>query len=196
MGNSRAYPVFRTTSAEEAWTQALRLNALLEERDDEVILMAELLTVEDAQRMAAALPGAGFDYAGARMDPATGDFLDFVLDIGTVEHSALEAELPLSVLHYVAPGTVERAFVEAVGRGIASVGLRGRWPDDPETDSYGVSKYDGVEVLFNCDDVNWLQRTDHHTLFVHVGKWGDLPRAKGLAEYLGSTVLGEAQRGW
>lgn len=36
MGNSRAYPVFRTTDAMEAWTQALRLNDLLEERDDEV----------------------------------------------------------------------------------------------------------------------------------------------------------------
>ncbi|MET9890661.1 hypothetical protein ABZZ47_10675 [Streptomyces sp. NPDC006465] len=42
MGNSRAYPVFRTTDAVEAWTQALRLNALLEERDDEVILAAHL----------------------------------------------------------------------------------------------------------------------------------------------------------
>ncbi|MGW6403336.1 hypothetical protein [Streptomyces sp. NPDC055134] len=51
-----------------------------------------------------------------------------------------EAELPLSVLHSVAPGTVERQFVEALGRGIASIGLPGRRPDDPETDSYGVSK--------------------------------------------------------
>ncbi|MFF3786935.1 hypothetical protein [Streptomyces sp. NPDC001933] len=196
MGNSRAYPVFRTTDAEESWTQALRLIALLEERGDEVTLMADLLTVKDARRMAAALPGAGFDYADARVDPATGEFLDFGLDIGTAEHSVLEAELPLSVLHYVAPGTVERRFVEAVGRGIASIGLPGRWPDDPETDSYGVSKYDGVEVLFNCDDLNWSQRTDHHTVFAHVDKWGDLPRARGLAAFLGSTVLGEAQLGW
>ncbi|MER5612219.1 hypothetical protein [Streptomyces sp. NPDC002215] len=88
--------------------------------------MADLLTVKDAQRMAAALPGAGFDYADARVDPVTGDFLEFGLDIGTAEHSVLEAELPLSVLHYVAPGTVERRFVEAVGRGIASIGLPGR----------------------------------------------------------------------
>ncbi|MEU2134043.1 hypothetical protein [Streptomyces sp. NPDC018352] len=53
-----------------------------------------------------------------------------------------------------APGTVERRSVEALGRGIASIGSPGRWPDDPETDSYGIAKYDGVEVLFNCDDLN------------------------------------------
>jgi hypothetical protein len=196
MGNSRAYPVFRTTDAEEAWAQALRLNALLEERDDEVTLMADLLTVEDARRMAAALPGAEFSYTSARRDPATGDFLDFGLDIGSAELSALEPELPLSVLHYVAPGTVEGQFVAAVGRGTASIGLHGKWPDDPDTDSRGFAKYDGVEVLFNCDDVNWLQPADHHTVFVHVDKYGDLPRARKLAAHLGSTVLGEAQHGW
>ncbi|WP_454314978.1 hypothetical protein [Streptomyces phaeoluteigriseus] len=57
MGNSQAYPVFRTSDAVEAWAQASRLDALLEERDDEVTLMADLLTVEDARRMAAVLPG-------------------------------------------------------------------------------------------------------------------------------------------
>ncbi|MDQ0583121.1 hypothetical protein [Streptomyces rishiriensis] len=34
-GNSRACPAFRTIDAVEARTQALRLNALLEERDDD-----------------------------------------------------------------------------------------------------------------------------------------------------------------
>ncbi|MGW7606784.1 hypothetical protein ACWGKW_05765 [Streptomyces sp. NPDC054766] len=196
MGNSRAYPVFRTTDVVEAWTQALRLNALLEERDDEVILMADLLTVEDARRMAAVLPEAEFDYADPRVDPVTRDFLEFGMDISAAEDSVLEPELPLAVLHYVQPGTVEDRFVRAVGKGTASIGWRGRWPDDTETDSYGVAKYDGVEVLFNCDDVSWLQPADHHTVFVHVDKWGDLPRAEELAAHLGSTVLGGAQLGW
>ncbi|MGX1267587.1 hypothetical protein [Streptomyces phaeoluteigriseus] len=126
----------------------------------------------------------------------TGDFLDFGLDIATAEHAALEPELPLSVLHYVPPGTVEERFVRAVGQGMASIGLSGRWPDDPDTDSYGYAKYDGVEVMFNCADVNWLRPADHHTVFVHVDKFGDLPRAEKLAAYLGGTVLGEAQHGW
>ncbi|WP_406838656.1 hypothetical protein ACICHK_25150 [Streptomyces sp. AHU1] len=69
MGDSRAYPVFRTSDAVEAWTQALRLKALLEECDDEVILMAEVLTVEDTRRMAAVLPDARFDYVDPRWTP-------------------------------------------------------------------------------------------------------------------------------
>ncbi|MFH8804316.1 hypothetical protein ACH4F6_32885 [Streptomyces sp. NPDC017936] len=172
------------------------MNALLEEHDDEVTLMADLLTVEDARRIAAVLPEAEFNYTKPRRDPVTRDFLDFGLDIATADRSLLEPELPLSVLHYVPPGTVENRFVRAVGQGIASMGLHGRWPDDAETDSYGFAKYDGVEILFNCDDVNWSKPTNHHTVFVHVDKLGDLPRAKRLAAYLGGTVLGDAQHGW
>ncbi|MFF8320880.1 hypothetical protein ACF06V_27405 [Streptomyces bobili] len=196
MGNSRAYPLFRTADAVEALAQALRLSALLAGRDDEVTLMADLLTVEDARRMAAALPDARFHHAKGRRDPATGDYLDFDLDIAAAGHAALETELPLSVLHYVPRGTVEERFMRSVGRGMASIGLGGRWPDDPETDSCGSATYDGVEVMFNCADVNWSQPADHHTVFVHVDKFGDLPRAEKLAAYLGSTVLGAAQSGW
>ncbi|WRZ89643.1 hypothetical protein OHB54_11565 [Streptomyces sp. NBC_01007] len=125
----------------------------------------------------------------------TRNFLEFGLEIAAAEDSVLEPELPLAVMHYVQPGTVEDRFVRAVGQGVASIGRHGRWPDDAETDSYGIAKYDGVEVLSNCDDVNWLQPADHHTVFVH-DKWGDLPRAEKLAAHLGSTVLGDAQRVW
>ncbi|MFJ8110671.1 hypothetical protein [Streptomyces sp. NPDC096132] len=196
MGNSRAYPVFHTTEAVEAWTQALRLSALLEEHDDEVTLMAVLLTVEDARRMAAVLPDADFDHERPRMDPVTHDYSEFSLAITAAEDSALEPELPLSVLHYVQRGTVEDQFVRAVGKGMASIGWHGRWPDDAETESYGAAKYDGVEVRFNGDDVNWSQPADHHTVFVHVDNWGDLPRAEKLAAHLSSTLLGDAQNGW
>lgn len=196
VGNSRAYPVFRTTDAVEALAQALRLNALLEEHDDEVTLRAELMTVEDARRMAAVLPRAEFSHARTRVDPAASEVVRFGSDIATAEHSLLEPELPLSVLHYVPPGTVEDEFVGALGRGIASIGLSGRWPDDAETDSGGVAAYDGVEVVFNGDNVNWSRPADHHTVFVHVDKWGDLPRAEKLAAFLGGTVLGDAQHGW
>ncbi len=196
MGNSRAYPVFRTTDAVEAWQQALRLNALLEEPDDEVTLMADLLTVEDTRRMAAVLPDAEFHHSRARWNPVTHDFVEFALTISTAPDSALEPELPLSVLHYVPAGTAEERFVHAVGTGTAAIGRPGSWPADAETDSFGFAKYDGVEVLFNCDDVNWLNPADHHTVFVHVDKLGDLPRAEKLAAHLGSTVLGDAQHGW
>ncbi|WP_245936632.1 hypothetical protein [Streptomyces cahuitamycinicus] len=36
--------------------------------------------------------------------------------------------------------------------------------------------------------------TEEHTVFVHVTKFGDLPRARKLAAHIGSEVLGEPQR--
>lgn len=175
MGNSRAYPVFRTSDAVEAWTQALRLTALLEEHDDEVILMADMLTVEDTRRMAAVLPDAEFCYVHPRRDPVTHDYTEFNLAITTAEEQ----------------------FVRAVGKGkgMASIGRGGRWPDDAEAERPGAANYDGVEVVFNGDDVHLSQPADHHTVFVHVDNWGDLSRAEKLAAHLDSTVLGDAQVG-
>ncbi|GAA5035295.1 hypothetical protein GCM10023335_80950 [Streptomyces siamensis] len=63
--------------------------------------------------------------------------------------------------HSFQAGTVEQRFVRAVWKGMASVGWGGRWPDDAEADWPGVAKYDGVEVVFNGDDVNLSQPTDH-----------------------------------
>ncbi|MYW31835.1 hypothetical protein GT040_21780 [Streptomyces sp. SID2119] len=56
--------------------------------------------------------------------------------------------------------------------------------------------YDGVGMAFNGDAAAWGERADHHTVFVHVDKYGDLSRAERLAASIGSTVLGAAQRGW
>ncbi|MFE7460486.1 hypothetical protein [Streptomyces sp. NPDC057554] len=196
MGNSVAYPVLRTTDAAEAYAQAVRLCELLEKRDDEVLLHAELFTVEDVRRMAAVLPEGPFDYLESRRDPATGDFADFDLDVSTAGDAALEAELPLSVMAEAPLGTVEERFVRALGRGVAGIDWEGRWPDEPEFDSYGHATYDGVSIAFNGDTAAWGERADHHTVFVHVDKYGDLSRAKRLAASIGSTVLGAAQRGW
>ncbi|MGW5068864.1 hypothetical protein ACWEQJ_22570 [Streptomyces cyaneofuscatus] len=87
MGNSVAYPVLRTTDAAEAYAQAVRLCGLLEERDDEVVLHAELFTVEDVRRMAAVLPDGPFDYLESRRDPATGDFADYVDKYGDLSRA-------------------------------------------------------------------------------------------------------------
>lgn len=69
MGNSTAYPVFRTTDPAEAHARAERLRALLETCEDEVALYAELLTAADVRRMAEVLPGARFDHLDVRTGP-------------------------------------------------------------------------------------------------------------------------------
>ncbi|GHB01234.1 hypothetical protein [Streptomyces chryseus] len=196
MGNSRAYPVFRTTDAAAAYAQARRLCALLERCDDEVGLMAELNTVEDVRRMAELLPGARYEYVDPRTDPATGEYLWCELDVTTADDAALQAELPLEIMEDIAQGSVEDLFVPALGRGMAGIDWSGRWPDDPDAECHGVAKYDGVQVVFHGDQAQWGRWTEHHTVFVHVDKWGDLPRARKLAAHIGSEVLGEEQLGW
>ncbi|CAL9545577.1 hypothetical protein SUDANB15_04301 [Streptomyces sp. enrichment culture] len=196
MGNSRAYPVLRTTDAAEAYRQAKRLCALLEHIGDEVRLFAEVRTPADARRMAELLPGAAFDYVDTRTDPATGDFLFFDLDVTELTDAELRTHLPLEFLEDVGRGDVEERFLAALGDGTAAVEWNGRWPDDPETDSYGHWNHDGVQVVFHGDEAQYGEWTEDHTVFVHVTKHGDLGRAQKLAAHIGSEVLGEAQLGW
>lgn len=197
MGDSRAYPVFRTTDATVAYTQAQRLRGLLELREGKAGLFAELRTVRDVRRMAALLPQARFDYKeGARTDPVTGAEQWFELDVRTADDTALEAELPLDMMEDVPAGTVEDRFVSVLGQGMAAIDWHGTWPDDPESGSYGSPKYDGVQVVFHGDSPDWGRRTEHHTVFVHVDKSGALHRARRLAAQIGSSVQGEPQTGW
>ncbi|MGX1133280.1 hypothetical protein RKD49_005470 [Streptomyces glaucescens] len=197
MGNSTAYPVWRTTDGWEAFAQAERLCALLAERDpdDEVYLFAELRTVADLRAMAAVLPSATFDHVSARKGPA-GEYLRFDLDVAAADDARLESHLPLSLGEYAPWGRVEERFVAALGRGQAAVDWHGLWPDDPDVDAYGAIHEDGVQVVFHGDEAQPDRWTAHHTVFVHVHKRGDLARARKLAAHIGGEVLGEPQLGW
>ncbi|MFJ8434134.1 hypothetical protein ACIQ9P_22810 [Kitasatospora sp. NPDC094019] len=196
MGNSTAYPVLRTTDPAEAYAWAERLRALLAHGEDEVGLYAELMTAADVRRMAEVLPGARFHHMEMRTGPA-GEYLPFELDPRTADDAALEPHLPLDVQLDVPTGSAERRFAAAVGRGTAAVDWHGRWPDDPETGSVGSPKYDGVQIVFHSDSAQLAPWAGHHTVFVHVGRFGDEEeRARKLAEAVGGEVLGEAQLGW
>ncbi len=196
MGNSRAYPVLRTTDAAEAFRQARRLCALLRQIEDKVWLFAEPATVREVREIAAIAPGLPFDYAENRTDPATGDYLRFELDVTALDDAALAEHLPLTFSEQVERERVEARILTALGDGMASVEWHGRWPDDSDADVDWPSKYDGVQVLFHGDEAQWGDWTEEHTVFVHVTKWGDLPLAQELAAHIGSEVLGEAQLGW
>jgi hypothetical protein len=197
MGNSRAYPVLRTTDAAEAYRQAKRLCALLEHIDDRIWLFAVMRTPREVREMTGLVPGADLNYEGARIDPATGERLWFDLDVTTLDDAGLRTHLPLSFSEDVERGDVEERFLAALGEGMASIRWDGRWPDDPETDSYGHGNYDGIQVVFHGDEAQYDDKwTEEHTVFVHVTKYGDLDRARKLAAHIGSEVLGEVQLGW
>ncbi|WP_234352972.1 hypothetical protein [Streptomyces sp. NRRL B-1140] len=178
-----------------AYTQARRLCALLE-REDEVWLTAELRTAGEVRRMAALLPRGAFERVPARTDPVTGRQVVFDLDVTTADDAALEAHLPLDIIEEVAPGRVVKDFAAALGRGAAAIEWHGRWPDDLAAGHFGSPPYDGVQVAFHGDRAQQGRWTEEHTVFVHVTKFGDLPRARKLAAHIGSEVLGEPQLGW
>ncbi|MFC9157918.1 hypothetical protein ACFTT0_23400 [Streptomyces bauhiniae] len=194
MGNSRAYPVFRTTDKPAAFAQAVRLCTLLARRDDEVYLTADLLTVADVRQMAAALPGTTV-CVKVRTDPS-GESVWADLDPTTAADSELQPHLPLNIGEFYPAKSADQRFLTALGEGTASVQWSGSWPEDPDADQHGSAKYDGVQVVFHGDRAQADHWTEHHTVFVHVNNWGDLPRAQKLAAHIGGEVLGEAQLGW
>ncbi|MGV9688138.1 hypothetical protein ACWDUX_03345 [Streptomyces sp. NPDC003444] len=195
MGNSRAYAVFRTTDATTAYARAERLRGLLEERDDEVGLFAELETVAELRGMAEVLPGARYDYVNRRTGP-DGEDVRFDLDVAATDDVTLERHLPLGLLEDAPTGSVEDRFVGVLGRGMAAVAWHGLWPDDPESDQYPSVNHDGVQVVFHGEQAQWDRWSEYHTVFVHVSKFGDLSRARKLAAHIGGEVLGEPQLGW
>ncbi|MCX4533510.1 hypothetical protein [Streptomyces sp. NBC_01669] len=196
MGSSRAYPVYRSSDPLDAYAQAQRLCALLDSRDADAHVSAELRTVADVQLMLKLLSEVSYDPDRALTDPVTGDYLFFTGRTLPVDPVELEPLLPLLLNDEVASGGVEASFVRALGKGPATVGWTGRWPDDPALRSFGSPKYDGVQAVFNSDDSDWERWADTHTVFVHVTKFGDLDRAQWLAAQIGGEVLGEAVTGW
>ncbi|TGN79187.1 hypothetical protein E5083_05920 [Streptomyces bauhiniae] len=194
MGNSKAYPVFRTTDRPTAYAQAMRLCALLAMQDDEVYLTADLLTVADVRRMAAVLPGTRIGVK-VRTDPS-GESVWADLNLTTATASELRPHLPLDIGEFYPVKSADHRFLTALGQGTASIQWSGSWPEDPDADQHGSAKYDGVQVVFHGDQAQADRWTEHHTVFVHVNNWGDLPRARKLAAHIGGEVLGEAQLGF
>ncbi|MCT4357886.1 hypothetical protein M5362_32835 [Streptomyces sp. Je 1-79] len=197
MGHSRAYPVFRTADAPEAYRLAKRLCGFLEWIDDEFWVGAEPRTAEEARRVAAAVPGAAVDYAVARTDPVTGDYLhcDFD-DVAIADDATLSAALPLSMSAWCPRGRLEQSFFNALGAMSASMDWHGRWPEDPESGTGGSQQYDGVQVVFHSDDPDLARRTGDHTVFVHVDRRMNPDRVRKLVEPAGAEVLGAPRIGW
>ncbi|MGF0175900.1 hypothetical protein ACQF36_37140 [Streptomyces sp. Marseille-Q5077] len=147
-----------------AYTQSKRLCALLAEREDDVWLFAELLTVADVRHMAQILPEAEFDYADVRTGPM-GERIWFELDVTTMDDAALQPHLPLAILEEVPARNVEERFVAAVRQGMAAIEWHGLWPDDAEADQYGAAKYDGVQLVFHGDRAQLAGWTERHTVW-------------------------------
>ncbi|MFG2368275.1 hypothetical protein ACGFY3_42790 [Streptomyces mirabilis] len=195
MGNSMAHPVFRSSSATDMYALAQRLRALMSWSRPTVRLAAELQTAEDVWRMVDVLPNAPYEAEGVPVDPERWGH-EYRADTLPTTNGELEALLPILVDADVPADGVEQSFVRAPGTGPATIDWRGVWPDAPELGLLADSKYEGVQAVFNTNDVDRERPAGDHTVFVHMTKFGNLPRAQWLAGQVGASVLGSPMVGW
>ncbi|MEU8620248.1 hypothetical protein [Streptomyces sp. NPDC048623] len=180
MGHSRAYPVFRSVDADEAYARGKELCGGLEVVEGEMWVQAELGTPERVWSVAQVVPGIWLaDADGERYDPWG-------------ERRAV-ARFPVSALEERAHADVELPFLRAVGDDPAAMGWGGRW-----SGPYGARQYDGVQVSFHSDDVEPAAERPAatHTVFLHVDKRCPPERVRELAVLAGCELLGEARIGW
>ncbi|MFE6781997.1 hypothetical protein ACFVFF_07020 [Streptomyces sp. NPDC057680] len=191
MGDSRAYPLFRSASTADTLTLARRLCSLTEKRDPVVELTAELRTAEDVWRMAGVLPKAVYNTRGVPFDPYQWTH-EYRADTLPRDSYGLVTLLPFRVdVEVPVDDGLEDLFVQALGGGPASIYWDGSWPDVPDLDLEAYAKYEAVEVVFSSLDLDGEVPADEHTVFVHLSKFGDLPRAEWLARQVGAEVRGE-----
>ncbi|MFJ7942374.1 hypothetical protein ACIQ6K_01690 [Streptomyces sp. NPDC096354] len=125
--------------------------------------------------MATALPEARFHKVPVRPAPAAGGGLWHELDLMAADDAILAAELPLTIMEDVRRWSAEERLVQAPGLRYATIDWCGRWPDEPETDSYGTWSCDGVQVVFNGDNPQWSGWADHHTSSCMWGRRATFP---------------------
>ncbi|MGW2611166.1 hypothetical protein ACWC4A_43555 [Streptomyces mirabilis] len=101
-----------------------------------------------------------------------------------------ETLLPILVDADVPADGVEQFFVRALSTGPATIDWHGVWPDAPELGLLANSKYEGMQAVFNTDDVDWERPAGDHTVFAHMTKFGNLPPAQWLAGQVDAPVLG------
>ncbi|MGA5194014.1 hypothetical protein [Streptomyces exfoliatus] len=195
MGDSRAYPLFRSASAVDTLALARRLCSLMERRGSVVELTADLRTAEDVWRMVGVLPKAVYWAQGVPFDSHQWPH-EYRADTLPRDSYGLVPLLPFRVdVDTPVDDELEDLFVQALGDGPASIYWDGSWPDVPELDLLANAKHEAVEVAFNSLDIDWELPADEHTVFVHLSNLGNLPRAEWLARQVGAEVLGDSVAG-
>ncbi|WP_143681504.1 hypothetical protein [Actinacidiphila glaucinigra] len=174
MGNTRAWPVLRTTNLGEALSLAERLLSVASWRDPTSFLHASASSDDDLLRLTAALPGAEIESRGK----------------GGVG-------LPVSFLGYA------RTFAEA-GEALRTwadvtqcylLWSDMKWPAVPELGLGEEYKYAELEIACHGSDIHCFDWAAEHTVFVH-SRPGDDDRAAWLAAQVGAGVVGPPEFGW
>ncbi|MFF3013785.1 hypothetical protein [Streptomyces sp. NPDC057939] len=204
MSNPIAYPVHRTTDPVLALSVARQLVAVGDQQYAEVSVDVELCTVPEVLRMREALPDAWFrkvdveDWARDPSDP-TGLHGGVHAPELSTDPDFLASHLPLwASMEYRAVDSIEEQFAALVGSNIGEIWWSSLiWPDVPDRDIPGEANNARVSLLFNCRTKSLDERSDHHTVLVHVRRGSrdgsEERHASWLAEQIGGSVIGPPQ---
>ncbi|MGW6356274.1 hypothetical protein ACWFR5_13955 [Streptomyces sp. NPDC055092] len=204
MSNPIAYPVFRTPDPVLALRVARQLVAVGDRQCAEVSVDVELCTVQEVLRIRKALPDAWFrkeDVEDWTRDPSDPTGLHGGVHAPELSSDPdfLSSRLPLwASMEYRPVGSVEEEFAALVGPNIGEIWWSGLfWPDVPDRDIHGEPNNARVSLLFNCRTQGLDERSDDHTVLVHVRRrnrdGSEERHASWLAEQIGQTVIGPPQ---
>ncbi|WP_336318931.1 hypothetical protein [Streptomyces lavendofoliae] len=204
MSSPVAYPVFRSPDPVLALQVARQLVGVGDRQYAEVSVDVELCTVPEVLRIREALPDAWFrkedieDWARDPSDP-TGLHRGVHASGLSGDPDFLSSHLPLwASMEYRPLDSVEEGFAALVGPNIGEIWWSSLvWPDAPGRDIRGEADNARISLLFNCRTLGLDQRSDDHTVFVHVrrrSRDGSAERhASWLAEQIGRSVIGPPQ---
>ncbi|MCX5008905.1 hypothetical protein OHB05_41000 [Streptomyces sp. NBC_00638] len=204
MSSPVAYPVFRTTDPLLALRVARQLVAVGDQQYAEVTVDVELCTVPEVLRMGEALPDAWFrkedveDWARDPSDP-TGLHGGVHAPELSSDPEFLASHLPLwASMECRAVDSVEEEFAALVGPNIGEIWWSSLiWPDVPDRGIPGEANNARVSLLFNCRTQSLDERSDDHTVLVHVRRGNrdgsEERHALWLAEQIGQSVIGPPQ---
>ena len=174
MGNTRAWPLLRTTNLGEALSLAERLLSITSWHD----------------------PAACHLSAWAHNEADLRQLVEAFPDAATACYSYTDA-LPVEVTQPLA--TFEKANAAArAGADITSCYVSWhdlKWPPVADLGLSEEYKYAEIEVACNSHDIWCEVPSAEHTVFVH-SRAGDDDRAAWLAERAGTRVAGAAELGW
>lgn len=175
MGNTRAWPVLRTTDLAEALSLADRLLSVASWYEpSSCYLDAWAHTESELRRLTDAFPGAEVTSYGAG---GTGLPVNVSLGLQTIAQAR-------DVL-----GTcvdITRCYV---------LWHNLKWPAVPELELEEEYKYAELEIACNSHDIHCEEWAPEHTVFVHARPGHDA-RADWLAAQVGVQVVGPAEFGW
>ncbi|MCL8013410.1 hypothetical protein [Streptomyces sp. AS02] len=175
MGNTRAWPVLRTTDLGEALDLAEKLLAVASWYDPTWChLDAWVHSESELRRLTDAFPDAratSYGSDGARFPVKVSVGIETVAQARDVLATGM---------------AIQRCFV---------LWHNLKWPPVPELGLDEEYKYAELEVACNSHDIHCEEWAPEHTVFVH-GRPGHDARADWLAERVGARVVGPPEFGW